>query len=69
MKSILLSLCAAVALALAASPASAGIFERPPNPDRIPPYFRYGTAWRFYNYTYHGKFHPQYAAHYYGWRR
>ncbi len=67
MKALLLGLFAAVLLALSAAPARAGLFTR--DPTQVPPYFRYGTAWRFYNYQYKDRFHPQYSFNYYGWRR
>ena len=52
---------------MSATPANAGLFHR--DPAQIPPYNRYGTAWRFYNYEYKDRFHPQYSANYFGYRR
>jgi hypothetical protein len=67
MKSLFLGLCAAVVLAVSAAPANAGFFRR--DSAQISPYVRYGTAWRFYNYEYKDRFHPQYSANYFGYRR
>jgi len=67
MKALLLSLCAVAALAVAPTPARAGLFSR--DPSQIKPYARYGSVWRFYNYDYKGRFHPQGSFKYLGWRQ
>jgi hypothetical protein len=58
---------AVVAAVVLAAPARAGLFRR--DPAQIPPYHRYGAAWRFYNYEYKERFHPQYSPNYFGNRR
>jgi hypothetical protein len=49
MKSILLGLCAAITLAVSAAPAAAGPLNH--DPHFLHPYFRYGSAWRYYPYV------------------
>ncbi|HEY1377810.1 MAG TPA: hypothetical protein VGF55_13510 [Gemmataceae bacterium] len=67
MKALLLGLCAAITIALSAAPAHAGLFRR--DPTQVSPYHRYGSVWRFYNYEYKGRFHPEYSFNYHGYRQ